>query len=158
MYNNDLFADDSVKNRHLQDLPEFGAGAELADDEEFIARVVFYDTAGLDMFERTDEDAVGIRGDSKYNENEAEIVGAHIKKLCMFKVCPQTLTKAYKTMIDAQLPLAYMKAVSPSYLRIKRKWYILANSLNLIIQRLRSAPWTGFREGCVSVTLQACES
>lgn len=82
MYKGDLLAADSVKDRKLEDLPSVDATSE---EEELLSRGIFYDTAGLDYFERTDEEAIGIRGDSKYNENEAEVVHRHVKSLGAYR-------------------------------------------------------------------------
>lgn len=76
MYGGNLHAAESVKDRKLEDIPDIDTS-----DAELLSRIIFFDTAGQDMFERTDEDAMIIRGDSKYNENEADIVVKHAQKL-----------------------------------------------------------------------------
>ncbi|KAL8290332.1 hypothetical protein RQP46_002590 [Phenoliferia psychrophenolica] len=76
LYDGELIAADSVKDRVLSDLP----GVEK--DEDLDEPVVFIDTAGAAMFERkqsADESSLG--SESKSNENEAALVIAYVDTL-----------------------------------------------------------------------------
>lgn len=123
MYHGELTAADSVKDRRLDDLATVETTLE---DEELLSRVIFYDTTGLDFFERTDEDAIGVRGDSKYNENEAEVVTRHVKALgkgIRWLICPlSSLIGRLTLKAVSQLILVSLKRVSASSARIQLRW------------------------------------
>lgn len=77
MYDDQLVADDDVRDRLLADLVP-----DATDDqaEDLIEPLVFFDTAGATFFERSDaEDS--LHADSKSNENEATIVVRHVEAL-----------------------------------------------------------------------------
>ena len=83
-----LIAHESVATRTLSDLPELQdtSGSTIEDDGLLAEPVVFYDTAGAGMFERaedtdSDKSLRTVDGESKSNENEAEIVMKFIDEL-----------------------------------------------------------------------------
>ena len=88
LYDKKLVAHESVAKRLLADLPNLeGPRTPESDDGLLTEPVIFYDTAGSAMYERAedaDSDA-GLRktvdGESKSNENEAEIVMKFIDEL-----------------------------------------------------------------------------
>jgi len=86
LYNSELVAHPSVQNRLLSDLPNLSSEALENDDGLLTEPVIFYDTAGANMYERAEEDASdgGLKtldGESKSNENEADIVMKFIDEL-----------------------------------------------------------------------------
>lgn len=88
LYDTKLIAHESVATRTLSDLPELQdiSRSTIEDDGLLTEPVVFYDTAGAGMFERaedTDSDTSlrTVDGESKSNENEADIVMKFIDEL-----------------------------------------------------------------------------
>lgn len=92
LYQKKLVAHESVSTRLLAELPELsndGSPDKSADEDDGLLTepVIFYDTAGAAMYERA-EDADSdtavkrtVQGESKSNENEAEIVMKFIDEL-----------------------------------------------------------------------------
>lgn len=93
LYDSKLTAHESVASRLLADLKgrdgnPLGEGRE--DDGLLTEPVIFYDTAGSAMYERSEDSEGGessslrratVDGESKSNENEAELVMAFIAEL-----------------------------------------------------------------------------
>lgn len=75
MYEGKLESDPSVADHLLKDLPN---ATEDPDDDILSSPVVFFDTAGLELYERVDGD--GDEG-SKCNENEVTVVKNWIEQL-----------------------------------------------------------------------------
>ncbi|KAG5417440.1 hypothetical protein I9W82_005074 [Candida metapsilosis] len=72
LYEDKLISDESVKEIDLTDLPG------VTSTDETSPQCIWYDTQGGDFPEQKLE---SIKGDSKYNEMELEIVKSHLKKL-----------------------------------------------------------------------------
>lgn len=73
LYESKLIADSSVATRTLATLPGV---SDSADAQEYLECTVrFIDTAGLDLFDRGDEEG------SKVNENEADLVQTYLRNL-----------------------------------------------------------------------------
>ncbi|GAA5917260.1 hypothetical protein JCM5296_000312, partial [Sporobolomyces johnsonii] len=89
LYDGELVPDESVRGRKLSDLE----GVEA--DEDLDEPVVFFDTAGLAMHERSAEDG-SFGSESKSNENEAEIVHQYVQ-----------------TLIAANVPATAISLISP---------------------------------------------
>ncbi|GAA5961582.1 hypothetical protein JCM21900_006641 [Sporobolomyces salmonicolor] len=89
LYDGELVPDESVRGRKLSDLE----GVEA--DEDLDEPVVFFDTAGLAMHERSAEDG-SFGSESKSNENEAEIVSQYVQ-----------------TLIAANVPATSISLISP---------------------------------------------
>ncbi|GAA5934656.1 hypothetical protein JCM1841_001795 [Sporobolomyces salmonicolor] len=89
LYDGELVPDESVRGRKLSDLE----GVEA--DEDLDEPVVFFDTAGLAMHERSAEDG-SFGSESKSNENEAEIVYQYVQ-----------------TLIAANVPATSISLISP---------------------------------------------
>ncbi|GAA6014285.1 hypothetical protein JCM10207_005409 [Rhodosporidiobolus poonsookiae] len=89
LYDQELVPDASVQERRLSDLE----GVE--EDEDLDEPVVFLDTAGQAMYERSSDDGT-FGAESKSNENEADIVCRYVK-----------------TLIDAHVPPASISIISP---------------------------------------------
>lgn len=89
LYDAKLVAHESVATRTLAELPELlenGHENQFEDDGLMTEPVIFYDTAGSAMFERaedtdSDKSLRTVDGESKSNENEAEIVMKFIGEL-----------------------------------------------------------------------------
>ena len=94
LYGNKLVAHESVSKRLLSDLPALsgaatnGAAAGIGNDDGLLTEpVIFYDTAGSNMYERAEDGDTDasvrktVEGESKSNENEAEIVMKFIDEL-----------------------------------------------------------------------------
>lgn len=89
LYDAKLVAHETVAARTLAELPELATAADkdsMEDDGLLTEPVIFYDTAGSAMFERaedTDSDSSlrTVDGESKSNENEADIVMRFIRDL-----------------------------------------------------------------------------
>ncbi|GAA5902800.1 uncharacterized protein JCM6883_007248 [Sporobolomyces salmoneus] len=102
LYDGELIADETVKGRRLGDLLVEGAeeaeeGKE-ADLEDLNEEIVFFDTAGLAMYERSGGDdgengtAKGYGSESKSNENEADIVVNYVKFLIESGIPPTSIS------------------------------------------------------------------
>lgn len=87
MYDGRLVADDAVKARLLTDLV-VEADPDPPSDE-LVEPLVFIDTAGSSMFERSDADD-SLHADSKSNENEATLVVRHVETLVRRRRRPLT--------------------------------------------------------------------
>ncbi|KAK6587405.1 hypothetical protein PZA11_000695 [Diplocarpon coronariae] len=104
LYESRLVAADAVKERLLKDLP-YG----VAETEDTIEPLIFYDTQGGDFPERSEEEAAdpkagpGMTGESKSNEMEAALVRLHVQKLVDAGVKPEDM--AVITPYHAQLAL-----------------------------------------------------
>ncbi|GAA5838714.1 hypothetical protein JCM11251_003270 [Rhodosporidiobolus azoricus] len=85
LYDGELKPDESVKDRKLSDLE----GVE--PDEDLDEPVVFIDTAGQAMHERSAEDG-SFGSDSKSNENEADIVLKYVQSLITAGVPPTSIS------------------------------------------------------------------
>jgi len=88
LYGSALIDHDSVAKRRLVDLPTIKEPNSEDTIESLEPTLVFFDTAGSEMFERLEgdgEDAAIQKGSvgegSRYNENEAEIVAKWARKL-----------------------------------------------------------------------------
>lgn len=88
LYDAKLIAHESVAFRTLAELPELQETSKSTSDDDGLLTepVVFYDTAGAGMFERaedtdSDKSLKTVDGESKSNENEAEIVMKFIDEL-----------------------------------------------------------------------------
>jgi DNA polymerase alpha-associated DNA helicase A len=88
LYGSALINHDSVARRRLVDLPSIKEPTSEDSTETLEPTLVFFDTAGSEMFERLEgdgEDAAIQKGSigegSRYNENEAEIVAKWARKL-----------------------------------------------------------------------------
>lgn len=82
LYEDKLISDASVKNIKLTDLPD------VESNDETSIQCVWYDTQGGDFPEQKLE---SIKGDSKYNEMELQIVKSHIRRLVDSGVLPQDI-------------------------------------------------------------------
>lgn len=82
LYEDKLIGDESVKEIKLTDLPG------VSSNDETNVQCVWYDTQGGDFPEQKLE---SIKGDSKYNEMELQIVRGHVKKLIESGVPPQDI-------------------------------------------------------------------
>ncbi|CCG21196.1 Hcs1 protein [Candida orthopsilosis Co 90-125] len=82
LYEDKLIGDESVKEIKLTDLPG------VSRNDETNVQCVWYDTQGGDFPEQKLE---SIKGDSKYNEMELQIVRGHVKKLIESGVPPQDI-------------------------------------------------------------------
>lgn len=79
LYQNGLLADSTVRSRKLSDLDE------VEPDEDLDEHVIFFDTAGSSMYERSAEEGTKSFGaDSKSNENEASLCVHYVKYLVSF--------------------------------------------------------------------------
>ncbi|GAA5842966.1 hypothetical protein JCM5353_001026 [Sporobolomyces roseus] len=97
LYGSELVPDETVMERKLGDLLEDEDGGGGGEDEEDLnEQVVFFDTAGLAMYERSAEEGSGYGSESKSNENEAEIVLNYVKFL-----------------IKARIPTSSISIISP---------------------------------------------
>ncbi|GAA5866889.1 hypothetical protein JCM8547_003908 [Rhodosporidiobolus lusitaniae] len=85
LYNNDLVPDEAVRDRKLSDLE----GVELEEDLD--EPVVFIDTAGQAMYERSADDG-SFGAESKSNENEADIVYKYVQTLVNANVPPTSIS------------------------------------------------------------------
>lgn len=95
LYSSKLLAHESVAQRLLADLPELNESHtneeetdhNVIDDGLLTEPVIFYDTAGTAMYERLEDASEDtstrrtVEGESKSNENEAEIVMKFIQEL-----------------------------------------------------------------------------
>lgn len=96
LYETKLIAHESVAGRLLAELPELEIQGDSAEDDGLLTEpVVFYDTAGAAMYERaedsdSDSSLRTVDGESKSNENEAEIVMKFIEELVRGLVCVMT--------------------------------------------------------------------
>ena len=114
LYQKKLVAHESVSTRLLADLPELSEGASPEkpaeeDDGLLTDPVIFYDTAGAAMYERAEDadsdNAVKrtVQGESKSNENEAEIVMKFIDELVAAGIRKESI--AVITPYNAQVAL-----------------------------------------------------
>ncbi|GAA6031415.1 hypothetical protein JCM8097_005650 [Rhodosporidiobolus ruineniae] len=85
LYDGELVPDESVAERRLSDLE----GVE--EDEDLDEAVVFIDTAGQAMHERSAEDG-SFGSESKSNENEADIVHKYVQTLITANVPPTSIS------------------------------------------------------------------
>ncbi|GAA5909085.1 hypothetical protein JCM6882_001184 [Rhodosporidiobolus microsporus] len=85
LYDGELQPDESVKDRKLSDLE----GVEF--DEDLDEPVVFIDTAGQAMHERSADDG-SFGSESKSNENEADIVLKYVHSLITANVPPTSIS------------------------------------------------------------------
>lgn len=93
LYSSALISHESVASRRLIDLPTI-TDKESEDAQDILEpTLVFFDTAGTEMYERLEGDEVdssvnktSVGEGSRYNENEAEIVSKWVRQLvCNFK-------------------------------------------------------------------------
>lgn len=115
LYANKLVAHESVAQRLLRDLPgrtpsSNGTGSSDDEDDGLLTEpVIFYDTAGLNMYERAEDKDTDpsvrrtLDGESKSNENEAEIVMKFIEELVCGTSDKKRRTKL--TVLRLSLPL-----------------------------------------------------
>lgn len=111
LYDAKLVAHESVAARTLADLPELlEKESELnsEDDGLLTEPVIFYDTAGSAMFERaedTDSDSSlrTVDGESKSNENEAEIVMKFIGELVSLLFFVSCLPRSRPSLLPHRL-------------------------------------------------------
>lgn len=88
LYSSALISHESVASRRLIDLPTI-TDKESEDAQDILEpTLVFFDTAGTEMFERLEGDEVdsgvnktSVGEGSRYNENEAEIVSKWVRQL-----------------------------------------------------------------------------
>ncbi len=107
LYSSSLISHETVAKRTLLDLP--GVTDPTSEDsvDTLTPNIVFFDTAGLEMFERLEGDGEGapqsgsIGDSSRYNENEAQIVVDWVKKLVELGVPPAEI--AIVTPYQAQV-------------------------------------------------------
>ncbi|BGP18100.1 hypothetical protein JCM10213_004750 [Rhodosporidiobolus nylandii] len=85
LYDGELRPDEAVEGRKLSDLE----GVE--EDEDLDEPVVFIDTAGQAMHERSADDG-SFGSDSKSNENEADIVHKYVETLINANVPPTSIS------------------------------------------------------------------
>ncbi len=89
LYSSKLVSAAAVAKRHLIDLPCIvdPDGDEAKD--VLTDTVIFFDTAGSEMYERTEADYVGSKvgpaDGSRYNENEAEVVINWVRRLVTWR-------------------------------------------------------------------------
>ena len=105
LYGGQLQAHESCAAIRLGDL-----GVDGDDDDAHGAPLVFYDTTGTGMYERTD--TALLQRHSRLNENEAELVAQHIALLVERGVPPASIAvlspyAAQVDMIDTQLRAVY---------------------------------------------------
>lgn len=105
VYQGQLQAHESCAAIRLRDL-----GVDGEDDDAYGAPLVFYDTTGTGMYERTD--TALLQRHSRLNENEAELVAQHIAQLVEHGVSPSSIAvlspyAAQVDLIDTQLRMAY---------------------------------------------------
>lgn len=88
LYDSALISHPSVAEHRLTDLPSITDPASEQAQEDLQPTLVFFDTAGSEMFERLEGeggDAALQKGSlgegSRFNENEAEIVAQWARKL-----------------------------------------------------------------------------
>lgn len=85
MYGGKLIAHESCKNRCLGDgsIPSWKAVDTDAAEDLLGGRVVFYDTAGAELYETTtgDEAVNPLHTNSKSNSHEVELVHGHVRRL-----------------------------------------------------------------------------
>jgi DNA polymerase alpha-associated DNA helicase A len=86
LYLNKLISDAGVAKRRLIDLPTVLDPTSDEAKDVLSETLIFFDTAGTEMYERTEGDVGGKGGasaseGSRYNENEAEVVCRWTKKL-----------------------------------------------------------------------------
>lgn len=106
LYSSALFSHESVASRRLIDLPT--VTDKESDDAQDVLEptLVFFDTAGTEMYERLEGDEVdsgvnktSVGEGSRYNENEAEIVSKWVRQLvgvlslCVRPVATRMLTR-----------------------------------------------------------------
>ncbi len=101
LYESKLIAADGVKGRLLKDLPY-----EVAETEDTVEPVIFFDTQGGDFPEKNEEEVdkkagKGMMGDSKSNEMEAALVKYHVQSLVDAGVKPEDI--AVITPYNAQV-------------------------------------------------------
>ncbi|GAA6016174.1 hypothetical protein JCM11491_003756 [Sporobolomyces phaffii] len=113
LYDGELQADDSVKDRKLEDLLATEDESEALEDLN--EPIVFFDTAGLAMYERSSESG-GYGSESKSNENEAEIVLNYVKFLVSSKIPPSSISliSPYSSQV-----LLLSQTISPLYPEIE---------------------------------------
>lgn len=80
MYRGKLTSHESVASHLLKDLPNVKAESPEEETEVLGTPVVFYDTAGCEYFERTQDEGEGDEG-SKCNENEVSVVKGWVDRL-----------------------------------------------------------------------------
>lgn len=88
LYESALISHPSVSSRTL---------ADITPDDDLTPPVIFFDTAGCDYYERTDE------GESTFNENEAVIVEKWARRLVQLGIEPKDI--AIVTPYQAQVAL-----------------------------------------------------
>lgn len=104
MYGGKLIAHESCENRTLDDgsiadwKSSKGEGEDVDVDEVLHGKVVFYDTAGAELFETSgseDDTTAGsssLRSDSKSNSHEVELVRSHVERLIANGLEPRAIT------------------------------------------------------------------
>ena len=86
LYDSALISAPAVAGRTLLDLPNVAASEDAKD--ALSHPVVFFDTAGCEFFERSDDSSSSMGEGSKSNENEADVVAKWARKLvCNDNVC-----------------------------------------------------------------------
>lgn len=82
LYASELRDAPSVAQRRLIELSSISDPTSEDSQEALHPTVIFFDTAGCEMYERTAGDDDSLVGDgSRYNENEAEIVSRWVREL-----------------------------------------------------------------------------
>jgi superfamily I DNA and/or RNA helicase len=132
LYSSALISHESVASRRLIDLPSI-----LDKDSEDAQCVleptlVFFDTAGTEMYERLEGDEVdssvnktSVGEGSRYNENEAEIVSKWVRQLVSTK---RAKIRGRLLIQFLRLLMEYLKQRSPSSRPIKLRWHISLHS------------------------------
>ncbi|CEQ43179.1 SPOSA6832_05086 [Sporobolomyces salmonicolor] len=105
LYDGELVPDESVRGRKLSDLE----GVEA--DEDLDEPVVFFDTAGLAMHERSAEDG-SFGSESKSNENEAEFVLALLPQTIL-EPDGSSINTSKPSSIAANVPATSISLISP---------------------------------------------
>lgn len=91
LYASELRDAPSVAQRRLVELPSIADPTSEAAQDALHPTVIFFDTAGCEMYERNAGDDGSLIGDgSRYNENEAEIVARWVRELVSCKIGLQT--------------------------------------------------------------------
>ncbi|GAA5881202.1 hypothetical protein JCM16303_004840 [Sporobolomyces ruberrimus] len=119
LYDSELVASENVRDRKLEDLlmdsEEGEKEVEGGDLEDLNEPIVFFDTAGLAMYERSSEEG-GYGSESKSNENEADIVLNYVQFLIASKIPPSSISliSPYSSQV-----LLLSQTISPLYPEIE---------------------------------------
>lgn len=107
LYSSALISHESVASRRLIDLPSI-VDKESEDAQDILEpTLVFFDTAGTEMYERLEGDEVdsslnktSVGEGSRYNENEAEIVSKWVRQL-VCAVLPKWYAYSRPRIVDS---------------------------------------------------------